>query len=144
MTAASRVCLDTNAIIYHLHRTEPYFEVVEELFGALQKGSKLAVVSTVTELELLVRPIRQDDRWELRQVRLILESAGMEVVEMNRNVARLAAEQRATTGLDLPDAVIVATGIYAECDVIVGNDARCAKRVKEIPYLLLDDLVGAS
>ena len=98
----------------------------------------------VTELELLIRPIRDHDEWELAQVQLLLDGNGIDVVEMDRNVARLAAEQRASTGLDVADATIVATAIYAECDVIVGNDARCARRVTEIPYLLLDDLVGAA
>ncbi len=102
------------------------------------------MVSVVTELELLVRPIRDRDEWELAQVQLLLDGRGIVVVGMDRNVARLAAEQRAATGLDLADATIVATGIYTECDIIVGNDARCARRVKEIPYVLLDDLVGAS
>ena len=78
----------------------------------------------------------------MAQVRLLLDGDGISVVGMDRNVARLAAEQRATTGLDVADATIVATGMYAECDVILGNDYRCAKRVTGIPYLLLDDLVG--
>ena len=114
------------------------------MFEEIRDGAKSAIVSVVTELELLIRPIRDRDEWELAQVQLLLDGNGIDVVEMDRSVARLAAEQRATTGLDVADATIVATGIYTECDVIVGNDARCAKRVKDIPYLLLDDLVGSS
>ncbi|MEX0785728.1 MAG: PIN domain-containing protein [Dehalococcoidia bacterium] len=133
--------MDTNAIIYHLNHTEPYVEMIEGLFSEIRDGTKQAVVSTVTELELLVRPMRLGDRWELRRVRMVLESQGLEIVELDRAVAHRAAEQRATTGLRLPDAIIVATAMYAGCDVIVGNDERCAKRVRDIPYVFLDELV---
>lgn len=99
------------------------------------------VVSVVTELELLVRPIREGDTWELEQVRIVLESPGVHTVDLNRAIAGRAAELRAVTGLALPDAAIVATALHTDCDVIVGNDERCAKRVREIPYVLLDALV---
>lgn len=68
----------------------------------------------------------------------------MHVVEMDRVIARQAAEVRAASGLDLADAVMVATALHTGCDAIVGNDARCAERVRNIPYVLLDALVSGS
>ena len=46
--------------------------------------------------------------------------------------------------LALADAIIVATAVVEECDALVGNDARCAKRVTQIPYIYLDDAVKAA
>jgi len=56
----------------------------------------------------------------------------------------VTADVRATLGLKVPDATIVATAMVTGCQAIVGNDVECAKRVKQIPYLLLDDLVGVA
>lgn len=99
------------------------------------------MVSVVTEVELLIRPIRSGDEDEIERVGALLEGPGMSVIEVDREIAKLGASIRALDRLDLPDAVIVATAMYAECDVIVGNDARCAKRVRDIPYVFLDELV---
>ena len=115
--------------------------MIEELLQAIRDGLKQAFVSVVTELELLVRPIREGDWWELEQVRIVLEGPGVHIVELDRTVARMAAEIRAKHALSLADATIVATAMYTGCDVIVGNDERCARRVRDVPYVLLDALV---
>ncbi|MGB2693624.1 MAG: PIN domain-containing protein [Dehalococcoidia bacterium] len=114
---------------------------MEELFHSVRLGQREFVVSVITELELMVLPIRQGDRLEMERVHMVLEAPGVHLVEMNRAIAHRAAQVRASAGLDLADAAIIATGIQTECDAIVGNDARCARRVKEIPYVLLDALV---
>lgn len=98
------------------------------------------MISVVTEVELLIRPTRSGDKDEVERVGALIEGAGMSVIEMDREIAQLSARIRALDRLDLPDAVIVATAMYAECDVIVGNDERCAKRVRDIPYVFLDEL----
>lgn len=108
----------------------------------VRDGEKLAVVSVITEIELLIKPLRRDDELEVARIRSFLDSQHVHVVDLDqRHIAPLAAELRATRGLSLADAVIVATALHAGCDVIVGNDARCAQRVHEVPYVLLDDLV---
>ncbi len=107
----------------------------------MRDGVKQAVVSVVTEIELLVRPIRDEEIREIERIRAILDAPEVHVVELERPVARAAARIRARTGLPLADSAIVATALYANCDVLVGNDRRCAQRVREIPYVLLDELV---
>jgi predicted nucleic acid-binding protein len=66
----------------------------------------------------------------------------MTVVHADREIGRAAGHIRADTNLKLPDSLIVATAIVTGCDALVGNDERCAKRVKDIPYIYLDDAVG--
>jgi len=63
------------------------------------------------------------------------------VIEASREIAWVAAEVRAETSLALPDAIIVATAIVTECDALIGNDHDCARRVKAIPYVYLDEAV---
>lgn len=141
MTTARRLCLDTNALIYFLDRVPPYYAEVERIFAGLRDSLKQAFVSVVTEIELLVQPIRYQREWELEQIRVVLDAPQVQVVELNRTIAHSAAEIRADLLLDLPDATIIATAMYTGCDAILGNDRRCAQRVRELPYVLLDDLV---
>ena len=124
-----------------MNRTPPYFAVVESILRPVRDGAKQAVVSVITEIELLVRPIRETTPWEIQRIEVMLDAKDIHVVELGREIARAAAHVRADTGLRLADATIVATARYANCDVIVGNDARCAQRVRDIPYVLLDELV---
>jgi len=100
------------------------------------------VVSVVTEIELLVRPLRVGTPQDVERVRVLLD--GVDVVELDREIASVTADVRATLGLKVPDATIVATAMVTGCQAIVGNDVECAKRVKQIPYLLLDELVGVA
>ena len=136
-----RLCLDTNVLIYHLNRTQPYFEVVEDILISVRDGLKVAFVSVVTELELLVQPIREERWWDIEQIKTVLGAPQVHVVEMNREIAQKAAEIRAHRRLALADATIVATAMHTGCDAIVGNDEHCALRVRELPYIFLDALV---
>lgn len=107
----------------------------------MRDGWREAIVSVVTELEMLVLPMRHDDSYELDRISALLGAPTIHVVDMHRDIARRGAEVRAASGLDLADAAIVATALHTGCDAIVGNDERCARRVRELPYILLDDLV---
>ncbi len=115
--------------------------MVEDLLMSVRDGLKVAFVSVVTELELLVQPIREEKWWEIEQIRVVLEAPQVHVVEMDSRIARIAAEIRAHRRLALADAIIVATALHTGCDAIVGNDERCAQRVRELPYIFLDALV---
>ncbi len=106
----------------------------------MRDGFSQAIVSVVTETELLVQPIRENRYWEVDQIGVVLSSAGVFVVELNRQIGQVAAGIRAKHGLALADAAIIATALYSGCDAVVGNDEQCARRVTEVPYVLLDEL----
>jgi predicted nucleic acid-binding protein len=124
-----------------LNRTAPYFDIVEQIFRPVRDGWREAFVSVVTELEMLVQPMRNHDNDELDRIAALLGARTIHVIDMDRDIARRGAEVRAATGLDLADATVVATALHAGCEAIVGNDRRCARRVRDVPYFLLDDLV---
>lgn len=137
------VSFDTNALIYFLNSEEPHASLVRELLEDVRFGKRIGVLSVITEIELLVRPLRDGTWHDVERVRVLLDAPGLAVVELDREIASLAAEIRARTGLRLPDATVVATAQVTGCDAVIGNDRVCADRSKEVPYLLLDDLVGA-
>lgn len=98
-------------------------------------------LSVVTESELLVRPYRDNDAEAIERIADLLSEDGIEVVEVDRAIARRAAMLRAGhAALRLPDATIIATALESRCDLIVGNDAEWAK-LRGVPFARLDDVV---
>jgi predicted nucleic acid-binding protein len=65
------------------------------------------------------------------------------VLPMDMLVAAQAATLRATTGLPLPDAVVIASGVLSGCDAIVTNDGRwkqCGEALfRQFRWLYLED-----
>ncbi len=137
---AERLAFDTNAVIYLVEAYEPYASWLSPLFASVEAGQRQAVVSAISEAEAMVKPLKARDGGWIGKMAAFFGSY-IEVVDVDRGIAREAARIRAGLDLSLPDAVIVATAIESGCDALVGNDSRCARRVKEIPYLYLEDVV---
>lgn len=134
---------DTNAVIYFLDDVEPYYPLVERALSAVESGEKSCTLSVITELELLVLPLREGNQAKLAQIADFFRVfPGVGVVGVSREIARRAAAFRAEKRLRLADAIIVATALEEGCHAIIGNDNLCARRVKEIPYLYLEDFVS--
>ena len=134
-----RVAFDANALIYYLDDRDPYRGQVVEVLRMLEDGRAVGFLSTVVEMELLVRPLRTHDTEAVERIETLLRlTPNLFVRPVARAVARAAAEVRATTGLRAPDAIIAASAILDRCDVIIGNDRDFARR-SQVPYLVLDD-----
>jgi predicted nucleic acid-binding protein len=135
-----RIGLDTNLFIYFLEDHPRYGTWCVSLFDRIERGHNPAVTSTVTLLELLVQPYR-DQKEELAQkiFALISTYPKIEWVPVSMGLADRAAELRARYRLSTPDAIQLATAIGHKATRFYGND-RSLRRVKEIECLLADDL----
>ena len=58
-------------LIYFLNGTEPYYSFLEEVMRSVRTGERQGVLSVISELELLVRPLREGDREALRPIHLL-------------------------------------------------------------------------
>lgn len=142
VAAARRVALDTNALIYYLDHTDPYFPLVMAVFQLAEDGTVEIVVPTLAETELLVGLLRNADAAAQARIGLLLDHfPGLSVAPLDRAAAQTAARLRAALGLATPDALLVGTALAAGCRAIVGNDRLCASRVTEPAYLYLSDFV---
>lgn len=139
---AGRICFDSNALIYLLDRVQPYFPWLLLLFESVAGGERVAVVSVISEMEVMVKPLRDEDFDGLNRLDDALAHPSVVVVALDRGIARRAAAIRAALDLSVPDAVVAATALEAGCDLIVGNDKQFAQRMREIPYIYLDDVVS--
>jgi predicted nucleic acid-binding protein len=123
--------LDTSIVIGALNRDDALHEIAGQAVRTERDRHALAI-SALTYTEILVGPLRAGG-----QAVEVVErfAAQVRIVDLSPDVARLAAELRATRGLKLPDAVIVATGLRLEADVIMTADARW----KAIPRVVVVD-----
>jgi predicted nucleic acid-binding protein len=139
-----RIGLDTNVFIYFLEDHPRYGAWCAALFDRLERRRTAAITSTVTLLELLVQPYRQQKE-DLAHKIFALTTTYPNLVWMpvGVEVADRAAELRARYRLDTPDAIQVATALVHKAMRLYGND-QALKRVREIECVILDELLGPS
>ncbi len=135
-----RIGIDTNLFIYFIEGHPRYGAWCSSLFDLIERGHNPAVTSTVTLLELLVQPYR-DQKEELAQKIFALASSypRLEWAPVTMNVADRAAELRARYCLSTPDAIQLATAIGYRATRFYGND-RTLRRVKELECVIVDDM----
>jgi predicted nucleic acid-binding protein len=109
----------------------------------MEENDREVVLSVVTEAEIMVRPLRENDAGKLARIQATTDAPNVSMIATNRQIAREAAAIRAAIDIKLPDAIIVATAVISGCDALIGNDKTCARRVTEIPYVYLDEIVKA-
>lgn len=134
-----RVALDTNAVVYTLEGIEPYNTLVAHVLELMERGILTGVVSTIVEIEVLVKPLRGGDLTAVTVAEMFFrESPNLVIRGVDRGVSRRAAEIRAQTSLSLPDAIIAATALQEGCEAVIGNDLDMATHMIGIPYILLN------
>ena len=138
--ARERIGLDTNVFIYFLENHPRYGSWCASLFDRIEGGHNAVVTSTITLLELLVQPYREQKE-ELAQKIFALTTTypNIEWVPVSLSVADRAAELRACYRLSTPDAIQLATAIIHKAVRFYGND-RSLRRVEEMECLMVDDL----
>ena len=110
----------------------------KELANARQRGDQIAVPAS-TLAESLVSPAR-DGESSITAVREFIERLPLAIVELDRDVAIVAARLRARHGqkLKLPDALVVSTALRHGADVLVTTDRGWpTKRSLEFDGLLI-------
>ncbi|MEX2599845.1 MAG: PIN domain-containing protein [Dehalococcoidia bacterium] len=138
-----RIAFDANAIIYLLEGVHPHAGLVQRALWQVERGKAAGVIPAIVEMEILVRPLREDRLDVVEQVDFLLSNVrNLTVREIDSGVARIAAGLRAHNRLKPPDALVGAAAIAEGCDAIIGNDYEFAKRVTGIEYLRLDDYVA--
>jgi len=129
ITELSRIGFDSNALIYALEGRPPYTPLVLEALALVFSGQASAVVSSLVEAEMLVKPLRERDRMNIDTLAIFFSQTPNLTI---RPVDRAAAIP-ARTSLPLVDAIIAATAVEERCDAIIGNDARLAARITGVP-----------
>ncbi|MDD4562742.1 MAG: PIN domain-containing protein, partial [Syntrophomonadaceae bacterium] len=140
----NNLMLDTNTIIYFLDGVSDFADLLAPLFEMIELGQIKANVSVISEAELLVKPYRDNIQDALEVIKFFLdEFPNLKVISVSREIADQAAKIRADLGIKLPDAIILATALQNQCDLLLGNDLSLMRiATKYLPTVLLNDYIN--
>ena len=142
---SERVLVDSSTLIAFHNQHERAHLLADHLLRRIESGSDplRGYYSVVSAVELLVRPIRTGQTEFMYMHTFLTEYPHLTVLPMDMTVAVQAATLRATMGIALPDAVVVASGLLAGCEAIVTNDERWKRRgesrFRQFRWLYLED-----
>lgn len=132
--------LDTAPLIYFIEAKEPYFSKILPLFAANDRGTFQFISSTLTLEEVLVAPFRENKTQLITKYETALtQSPNIKLYDIDQQVAKKAAQLRASYQVKTPDALQLATAIVYQADFFISNDKQL-KKVVEVPVLILEDL----
>jgi predicted nucleic acid-binding protein len=133
--------LDTNIFIYLIEENPLYLNQVYKLLDFLEKNDYEIITSTLTLGEILTKPYK-DKRMDLVKTYKAF-FAEMKLIELNSEIASLFAKIRADYKIKTPDAVQLASAVYAKADLFVTNDDGLSRFESEgCRVVLLDESFG--
>ncbi len=112
--------IDSAPIIYMLEGRAKLSERFRPLFAAHAEGRLRFAVTTITVAEVMIGPLQAGDEELAQRYRAVLQS--WQVVDLNLQIAEIAARLRATLKLKLPDAVQAASAVAINADALVTHD----------------------
>jgi predicted nucleic acid-binding protein len=128
--AGALVAVDAAPIIYYLENHPKFAAHFAPWFEAAAQGEIHLAISTVTLAEVVTGPLQLGNELLAAQYEQVL-SAACTVLPITQQIAMQAARIRATQGMRLPDAMVVATAITCGAQVLLTHDKAFGK-IKEI------------
>ena len=127
------VALDTAILIYLIEDHPTYAPLLLPLYETIEAGKLNAVTSGIALLEVLVVPLRAGNLALAQQYeRVLTESRGLRLLDIDRDLLRSAAQIRATYArVRTPDALQIAAALSHGCTALLTND----RDLPEIPGL---------
>lgn len=142
LAGAGVVGLDTSIFIYHLEGNPIYAPLTKIVFESMETGKFQGITSTITLMELTVLPWRLGQENVAREYEaLLVNFPNLSTIDVDRNVARLAAKLRADFNLSPADALQVAAGLQSGAKAFLTNDKRLTALQTVIEILILDDFI---
>lgn len=139
LEAAGRVHVDARVLAVHLLADERYVGLTRLLFAGLDAGEVEAQTSSVSLYQVLTEPYRRRRDDDARSVADYLTALrGLEVVPVDGDVARRAAQVRARLGGRPERAMQIATALEGDADLLLAQGSGI-RRVAGTEVLDLDD-----
>jgi len=122
--------IDTCIFIYFIEDHVRYGAPIKQVFANIDNGSLVAYTSVVTLLELLIKPLQNNNLRLAQQYEdLLTSSTGLTLVDLDRDIVKGAARLRAALGLATPDALQLAAAFAVGCTTFLTND----RSMKDLP-----------
>ena len=138
-----KVFVDTAPFIYFIEKdvnNPQYHEKVKSFFKYGYDNDKEFVSSVITMEGYFVFPYRNKAYAFIDMFNRLIATTDMEIVEINRKIAKKAAQIRAEyKGFKAMDALQLATACLTGCDLFLTNDKQL-KQFREIKCITVDEL----
>ena len=148
LPAGDRVLLDSTSLIAYLNNGERVSPAAIHVIDQLVKsGRNPAVVSMVSVMECLIRPIKKGPEAYDNVLDFLAHFPNLKPQVIDLAVAQEAAGIRATFDFSPPDSLVIATGVIAQVGHLVTNDLRWKRQLqgrrisKRIKVVYLEDFI---
>jgi len=133
--------IDTMAFIYHFEENPTYTLFTKPLFELIEAGEARGVTSTLSLMEILVKPKQVGDHAAVEDYKYALTNfPNLKLRSLDLEVAEKAAELRAKHHIRPPDAIQIGTSLIEEAEVFITNDSRL-KGISEIEIIIMKDII---
>jgi predicted nucleic acid-binding protein len=132
--SGKKILVDSNIIIYLTDAIQPFAPVSRVIFQMIEKGDVFAVFSIVSIAEVMQGPIRRGlDQNAMDAKTYLFNFPNTSCQEITTQVIdKIGKDQRIEwTKLRTIDALIIASGLVNEVDLIVSNDAHFQSALPE-------------
>lgn len=144
LTKLEVVGIDTPLFIYHLEANEKYVSLTQKSFSSMEHGKWHGVTSTITLMEINVHPWRVGREDVARKYEtLLMNFPNLEIINIDRDVARVAAQLRARFDVHPPDALQVAASLVAGAQGFITNDGRLSRLRSLTEIIILKDYLAS-
>jgi predicted nucleic acid-binding protein len=132
LPAGGRLLLDTSALIAYLDGSENVSPAATHVIDVLvRSGRNQALVSVVTAMEVLVRPLRRGPTEPYRHTFDFLTLfPNLRSLVVDLPVAQEAASLRAAYNLSAADALIIASGLVSQVGHLITNDQSWQRKLR--------------
>jgi len=142
LAKAKVIGLDTSVFVYFLENNPQYAPLAQITIKGIEDGKWQGVTSTITLMEITVRPWQLGNETAVREYEAVLvHFPNLTIVDVDRNVARAAAQLRARYKVSPPDALQVAASIAYGANAFLTNDKRLLKLEDVIDVIVMDDFL---
>jgi predicted nucleic acid-binding protein len=144
LTKLGSVGIDTPIFIYHLEANEKYAVLTQKIFSSMENGKWQGITSSITLMEINVHPWRVGREDIARKYEaLLINFPNLEIISIDRDVARIASQIRARFDIRPPDALQVAASLVAGARGFLTNDRRLSNLQSLMEIIVLDDYVAS-
>lgn len=120
--------IDTNVILNAKNADEPHSASSLRVLDAIEDGFMYGVISIISVAELCIGYYSQEDvEGKEELLSHLISDKNFEIVDLDLRIAGEAAKIRVDTGLKLPDAILVATGLAKSAQYFITNDKELKK-----------------
>lgn len=125
--------IDTNIFIYYLDKDSPYYRQTVDLFTVFIKEQSILITSILTLTEILSLKVKEPLLVMLEQNIFLMPN--LHLINVDRAIAKTAAQIRRRYDFALVDSVQLATALENDAEIFFTNDKKlqCFKELKVIP-----------